>query len=142
LEVIWESGQRRDAIRYDGDRPRALKVTPPTYDVSGGLFAYTLPAASQVLLKASCSSGTPRSAYVKSIVSNQPRVAGPIIEIWNGFDETGKIFMPDKPGFRFTLEAHELPTPTLIVFGGPRDAVRAGGSSGSSAAAASAAVKP
>jgi hypothetical protein len=54
---------------------------------------------------------------LKTLVNREPRPAGAIVESWNGFDESGAIYIPDLPQFVTAILATELPENAVIAFG-------------------------
>ena len=54
---------------------------------------------------------------MKTVVNREPRGAGAIAEHWNGFDESGSIFLPDLQNFAVAIAASPLPENTVITFG-------------------------
>jgi hypothetical protein len=51
------------------------------------------------------------------LAANEPRAAGAVIQQWNGFDETGSVYIPDLGGFTCWVETIELPENAIITVG-------------------------
>jgi hypothetical protein len=54
---------------------------------------------------------------LKTVVNREPRPSGPVIENWNGLDETGSYYIPDLPGFVMSVAATSLPESSVIATG-------------------------
>jgi hypothetical protein len=107
--------------------PASLRETPAKtlsvrwYDRTSGVISYDLPVASRVHLQAGSAvkdaSGHMDGPVLKTVVDEQPRIAGAIIEQWSGFDESGTIFVADQPNFVMSLVAAPLPENSIITVG-------------------------
>lgn len=117
LQIKWTDGRKSEVFDPTRLARRAVKLNSPSYSAGAGLFSYTLPSPSRVLLTATCLSPSPTVAYKKTIVAGEPRAGGPVIDVWNGLDDSGKIFMPERPGFLVSIEAYELPAPAICTIG-------------------------
>jgi hypothetical protein len=58
-----------------------------------------------------------KGPVLKTIVDREPRVAGDIVESWNGYDESGTAFVPDLPNFVMGVLAASLPKSSIITVG-------------------------
>jgi hypothetical protein len=56
----------------------------------------------------------------RTIVNWEPRLAGPVTEIWNGFDNSRQINIADKENINYILEAYNLPTNAILIKNGAR----------------------
>ncbi len=61
--------------------------------------------------------GKQSGPVLKTIVNREPRPGGPVIETWNGLDETGVYYVPDLPGFAMSVAATSLPENSIIAVG-------------------------
>lgn len=100
---------------------RYFEPQPEYYDRRAGSLAYKLPHASRVHIQAGMIGiSDPKTRrkdgpVLKTIVNRQPRLAGSVVENWSGFDETGKIYVPELPGFAYAIAATELPESSIIT---------------------------
>ena len=99
-----------------------VQIKDVTYDRRGALLRYTLPRDSRVHLQAGVASTNPRTKVVtgpvlKTVVDREPRVAGAVIEHWNGHDESGTIAVPDLPNFVVAVATTPLPENSIITVG-------------------------
>src|SRR6266542_586800 len=92
-----------------------------SYDPRAGIVSYELPVPSRVHIQAGSavvsSTGKPEGPVLKTVVDEQPRIAGSVVESWNGFDESGTIYVPDQPHFVMSLVAAPLPENSIITVG-------------------------
>jgi FlgD Ig-like domain len=113
-------------IVYDpAERFEPLIEQPPirSYSRAEGVLSYTLARPSRVHIQAGQAQRDPRTGkmdgpILKTVVDRQPRVAGSVVEVWNGMDETGAIYVPALPHFAVAILATSLPDNVLIVAGG------------------------
>jgi hypothetical protein len=101
---------------------QAIDVTSGTYSRSDGILAYTLPWPARVLIQAGQAKdegAQPRAEgpVLKTIVDREPRAAGAVAELWNGFDEGSTTFVPALPRFVIGIRAERLPADAIIVTG-------------------------
>lgn len=98
---------------------RTLRVR--SYDPRTGIISYELPGASRVHIQAGSAvvdaKGHPNGPVLKTVVDEQPRAGGTVVEHWNGFDESGTIYVPDQPNFVMSLVAAPLPENSIITVG-------------------------
>jgi hypothetical protein len=92
------------------------------YDRMNGTLGYYLGKPARVHFQAGSGKTDPKTqdfegACLKTIINREPRAAGNDIEVWNGFDESGTIYLPDLPDFRLSLYATALPENSLITTG-------------------------
>jgi flagellar hook assembly protein FlgD len=92
------------------------------YDRAGGILAYDLKTASRIHIQAGIgtldkSGQNANGPVLKTIVNREPRIAGPIIESWDGFDESNTIRIYDLPNFLVGIAATALPADSIITVG-------------------------
>jgi hypothetical protein len=97
---------------------------PPNriYSRADGVLRYELSRPSRVHAQAGQATVDPKTKQpegpvLKTIVDRQPRTAGGVVENWNGFDESGKIYVPDLPHFVVAVFATSLPESSIITVG-------------------------
>jgi hypothetical protein len=95
---------------------------PRTYSRYDGVLSYKLARPARVHIEAgqaTPNAKTKRSEgpILKTIVNREPRVAGAIVERWNGFDESGTIRVCDLPRFVVSVLATSLPDNSIITRG-------------------------
>jgi len=81
-----------------------------------------LPAASRVHIQAASAVADPKTQAIdgvvlRTIANREPRVAGSVVEHWDGFDESGTIFVPELPNFVLAIAAEPLVENAIIVKG-------------------------
>jgi hypothetical protein len=103
------------------DPLRHLELQPRYYDRRSGTIAYDLPMAARVHLQVGISpAGADDAAsgpVLKTVVNRAPRIAGSIVEQWNGYDESGTVYVPEQKDFVSALAATALPATTIIATG-------------------------
>ncbi len=62
-----------------------------------------------------------REVVLKTLVDDSPRVAGSVIEKWNGMDEGGTILVPELPDFVVAILAVPLPPNAMITVGNAKE---------------------
>jgi hypothetical protein len=91
------------------------------YSARAGTLVYTLPVASRVHFQAGSAKPNARGEHegpvLKTIVNREPRAAGRITEMWNGFDESGTIRVSDQPDFVLALAVAPLPENSILTYG-------------------------
>jgi flagellar hook capping protein FlgD len=100
---------------------------PRTYSRADGILSYTLKKPARVHVEAGQAALNPKSGknegpILKTIVNREPRVAGAVIEKWNGFDESGTIRVSDLEHFVVGVLATSLPDNSIITRGNRREA--------------------
>ena len=95
------------------------------YSRLNGVLTYKLSRSCRVHSQAGQAKVNPKTGkqegpILKTLVDRQPRVGGSIVEKWNGFDESGKIYVPDLPNFGVSILATSLPANTIITIGNPK----------------------
>jgi flagellar hook assembly protein FlgD len=98
-----------------------LVVEPLAYSRTTATLTYALKAPSRIHVQAGTVRGT-EGPVLKTIVDREPRGAGTVAEHWNGFDESGSLYVPDLPGFAVAIAATPLPENSVITFGNRRRA--------------------
>lgn len=95
-----------------------VQVTNGQFDRQRGVISYQLPQPSRVRVIASAmkpdgSGRVPR----RTIVSWEPRMAGAVVEQWNGYDESSTVNLLELPDSTIQIEARSLPGNVLITVG-------------------------
>lgn len=95
---------------------------PRMYSPVNGVLSFRLSRASRVHIQAGQAKRvggqyTREGPMIRTIVDREPRVAGPIVERWNGFDESGTIRISSLPNFAISVLATSLPDNSLITRG-------------------------
>jgi hypothetical protein len=105
--------------RYPGTNRAAkeIKVDSANYDPASGVISYKLPMPGRIDIEAKYLSSSPYSASKVAVITGAPRAAGLVIDIWSGFDRSGKLYLVDQPGFSLSVTATTLPLPALITVG-------------------------
>lgn len=123
LKIDLVSEGARVASYFPANQPpEDLKAEPSYYDRGSAVFAYKLPKAARVHMQAGIKHLDPATKkkdgpVLKTIVNREPRPGGPVIENWNGMDETGSYYLPDLPDFVMAMAATSLPENTVITNG-------------------------
>jgi hypothetical protein len=96
------------------------------YSREDGVLSYTLAKPSRVHAQAGQASTDPRTkerreVVLKTLVDDSPRVAGSVIEKWNGMDEGGTILVPELPDFVVAILAMPLPPNAMITIGNAKE---------------------
>jgi FlgD Ig-like domain len=108
---------------FPASRPAEdLKASVSYYDRRTSVFSYRLPKPARVhmqagIVTADSKAGKRSGPVLKTIVNRAPRPEGPVIETWNGLDETGAFYVPDLPGFAIAVAATALPENSIIAVG-------------------------
>lgn len=95
---------------------------PRMYSPANGVLSFRLSRPSRVHVQAGQAKRvdgryTREGPMIRTIVDREPRVAGPIVERWNGFDESGTIRVSSLPHFVISVLATSLPDNSLITRG-------------------------
>lgn len=122
LKIRW-NGAGKTATYFPADTSQEMTSIPPrAYSRRTATLTYTLPKPSRVHIQAGTTSINPATKkaagpVMKTIVNREPRTGGTIAEQWNGFDESGSVFLPDLPDFVVAIAAAPLPDNAIITFG-------------------------
>jgi hypothetical protein len=120
FKVDWNGGGER-ASYFPANQTVAMRSVPASYfDRQGGTLVYELNVPSRVHIQAGwavAKGGQTTGPVMKTIVDREPRVAGRVAEHWNGFDESGSIYVPDLPDFVTAIAVTPLPENSVIAFG-------------------------
>jgi hypothetical protein len=95
---------------------------PRMYSPVNGVLSFRLSRPSRVHVQAGQARRvggryTREGPMIRTIVDREPRVSGPIVERWNGFDESGTIRVSSLPNFVISVLATSLPDNSLITRG-------------------------
>jgi hypothetical protein len=102
--------------------PYAVKVRFKGYDHLTGVLSYRLDEPARVHAQAGVAPLDPDTRerdgpVLKTIANREPRPGGAVVENWDGYDETGSIYVPDLPGFVVSIAATSLPRNAIIASG-------------------------
>lgn len=106
----------------DGFVPIAENPASASYNRVDGVLSYTLSRPSRVHIQAGqvnakAAAGGPPGPVLKTILDRQPRIAGALVERWNGFDESGAVNVAELKGFVISIAATSLPETSIITTG-------------------------
>jgi hypothetical protein len=110
---------------YDPSRdfvPIEEDPQPRSYSPRDGVLAYRLSRPARVHIEAGQAVVDPKTGLrtgpiLKTIVNREPRVGGAVVELWNGFDESGTIRVSALPNFVVSVLATSLPPNSVITRG-------------------------
>jgi hypothetical protein len=123
FKIVWTDGKVSETYFPANQKPaKMLALDAGYYDRRGGTLAYTLPSPCRVHLQAGTShidarTGKSEGPVLRTVVNRAPRSGGAIAEHWNGFDESGTVYVPDLPDFVISLAASPLSENSVITFG-------------------------
>ena len=121
FRVELTAGDRTESYFPAGLPVEEFSVREISHDPVHAVLRYRLPAPSRVHLQVGCSREDPATGVVgpvlKTVVNRQPRASGPVVEHWNGLDESGAISVPNLPHFVISLAATPLPENSVITVG-------------------------
>jgi flagellar hook assembly protein FlgD len=92
-------------------KAKPVKVETTFYDGQNGIVGYKLSAPARVSIDAAS------YRVSRAIIRGQPRTAGSVVDNWNGYDESGKEYIPALPGFSLSISAEALPENAIITVG-------------------------
>jgi hypothetical protein len=124
LKIDFTGADGSSATYFPAREPaREVGVTISGYDRLTGVFSYKLAAPARVHVQAGTSEVDPKTQnrdgpVLKTLANREPRPLGAVVENWDGFDETGSIYVPDLRGFAYAVAATSLPENALLVSGG------------------------
>jgi hypothetical protein len=101
------------ALESRGD---PLAVRSNGYDRRSAVLSYTLPKAGRVRIEARAKSKG-GSIISRVVVRDEPRTAGAVIDVWDGYDDRHSVYMPELPGFEVAITATELPENAILTTG-------------------------
>ncbi len=123
LRLVFQGASEREIYDPLDNPPHdAPPSTEVTYSRTTGTIAYALERPSRVHIQAGQARVNPitneaEGPVLKTVVDRQPRVAGRVIEQWNGMDESGQVYIPALPDFGLAILATPLPENPLITVG-------------------------
>lgn len=102
--------------------PDLRSLSSCTYSRSEGILSYTLPWPARVYVQAGQATrdgatGSSNGPVLKTVVDRKPRASGLVVESWNGFDESSRIYVPDLPHFVVGVTYSPLPENAIITAG-------------------------
>ena len=124
LKIDFVGADSSTASYFPAHEPaKEVKVEISGYDRLTGVFSYKLAAPARVHVQAGTSEVDPKTQkrdgpVLKTLANREPRPVGSVVENWDGFDETGSIYLPDLRGFAYAVAASSLPENALLVSGG------------------------
>ena len=122
FRISWTDGRSRD-VYFPANQSAAMNVVDPRYySRQTATLVYDLPVASRVHIQVGTSARDPKTnqlqgPVLKTVVNREPRTAGRIAESWNGFDESGQIYIPDLPDCVIAIATTPLPENSVITIG-------------------------
>jgi hypothetical protein len=122
LKIDWRAPGGTDTY-FPANEPAGVSaIEVRSYDRRASTLAYNLSRASRVHIQAGTAAVDPKTKklvgpVMKTLVNREPRVSGTIAEHWNGYDESGGIFVPDLEDFVVAIAATPLPENSIVTFG-------------------------
>jgi hypothetical protein len=122
LKVDWRGPEGTETY-FPANAPATMSaIEARSYDRRMATLVYSLPRASRVHIQAGTAAIDPKTKklvgpVMKTLVNREPRVSGTIAEHWNGYDESGSIFVPDLKDFVVAIAVTPLPENSIITFG-------------------------
>lgn len=122
LKVDWRGPKGTDTY-FPANAPATMTaIQARSYDRRTATLVYNLPRASRVHIQAGTAAVDPKTRRVvgpvmRTLVNREPRVSGMIAEHWNGYDESGGVFVPDLDDFVVAIAVTPLPESSIITFG-------------------------
>jgi hypothetical protein len=122
LKIDWRGPGGTDTY-FPANEPAAMSaIEVRSYDRRAATLTYNLSRASRVHIQAGTAAVDPKTKklvgpVMKTLVNREPRVSGTIAEHWNGYDESGSIFIPDLEDFVVAIAATPLPENSIVTFG-------------------------
>jgi len=122
LKVDWHGSHETDTY-FPANAPAVMSaIEARSYDRRTATLLYNLPRPSRVHIQAGTAVVDPKTKklvgpVMKTLVNREPRVSGRIAEHWNGYDESGSVFVPDLEDFVVAIAATPLPENSVITFG-------------------------
>src|SRR6266567_2455373 len=106
----------------DNIAPKMVEIAADAWDPVSGILRYKLPFPARVHIQAGSATIDPKTKapsgpVMKTIVNREPRIAGAVIEQWDGFDESRTIRVTDLPHFVVGIAATPLPPSSVITVG-------------------------
>ncbi len=120
IKLAWSGGT--ETYSPAAVPPEEWIVYGATYDQRTAVIGYRLAKPAKVSITAqafstrTAASATP-DVLTKVVAHWEPRVAGSVIEQWNGLDESGRVYMPEQAKFLLDIKAKALPENAIITVG-------------------------
>jgi hypothetical protein len=108
----------KEIFLYDPyDQQWGDRITPedPLVNVEGLKLYYNIPCACLVMIRVGIME---KGLLYKTIVNWEPRPAGPNVENWDGYDNSGLINVVNKLNAIYSFRAYSLPENVIIVKNG------------------------
>lgn len=124
--VLRAGGRTATSDPAAGFVPKTAELRLDGFSRETGTLSYTLPWPARVHIQAGQAvldekTKQARGPVLKTIADRAPRVAGRVVESWNGFDESGLVYVPDLPKFVVGVFATSLPEGAVIATGNRRE---------------------
>jgi hypothetical protein len=122
LKIDWRGPWGTDRY-FPANEPAAMSaIEARSYDRRTATLAYNLSRPSRVHIQAGTAAVDPKTKklvgpVMKTLVNREPRASGTIAEHWNGYDESGGVFVPDLEDFVVAIAVTPLPENSIITFG-------------------------
>ena len=99
------------------------------YSRLDGILSYSLSRPARVHIQAGQARRDPATGEIagpilRTLVDRAPRVAGAVVEKWNGMDESGTVSIPELSDFAVSIMAASLPPASMITVGNRSQAFR------------------
>ncbi len=105
---------------YEVSGGKAGDIKAASFDREAGTIAYSLPSPARVLIRFGIQGGP----MLRTLVDWEPRVAGSILEHWDGWDEDRVIRLWGAKGFTALITYVTLPDATVITYGNTNETYR------------------
>lgn len=121
FKITWTQAAQSEVYFPASEPSKMITIQPRYYDRRTATLSYVLEKPSRVHVQAGTAiflkNKDAEGPVMKTVVNREPRAAGAIAEHWNGFDQSGMIFIPDLPHFVVAIAAEPLPENAVITFG-------------------------
>jgi len=122
LKVDWRGPHDTDTYFPANGLATMKAIEARSYDRRTATLVYSLSCSSRVHIQAGTAAVDPKTTklvgpVMKTLVNREPRASGTIAEHWNGYDESGGVFVPNLDDFVVAIAATPLPENSIITFG-------------------------
>lgn len=119
LRIELASGGKKEVYFPSDAEDEPVTTETARYDREAGTISYQVARSSRVRITALLKeTGTSKEQVFIRLLDWAPRVSGPIVEHWQGYDQERKTYVPDVPGSELRVELKPLPEGAVIVAGG------------------------